>query len=204
MIEINLLPEALRVKKKRVLTLPNLPLIPIGIGIAVFLIIIHLILITGIQVKKMVFSSLNGKFSSLSDSSFSAEALEVKLKDVSSKVGIVENILNSRFHMAKKLNDLSDSVVSGIWLKDIEVKKEEVPFEKRDVKESLAIEGSSIISGAGADGFIGKFVNSLKENASFSADFDEIELSSVERAKIKGTEIMNFVIICHFKKGKGL
>lgn len=204
MIEINLLPEALRVKKKRALTLPRLPIIPIGIGIAVLLIIIQLVLMAGIQAKKMTSSSLNGKFSSLSDSSFSAEALEAKLNSVSSKVEVVEKVLNSRFHLAKKLNDLSDSVVSGIWLKDIEIKKENVPFEKGEVKEFLVIEGSSVISGAGADGFIGKFVNSLKENASFSADFDEIELSRVERAKIKGTEIMNFVIICHFKKGKGL
>jgi hypothetical protein len=54
------------------------------------------------------------------------------------------------------------------------------------------------------DGCIGPFVNALKDNQSFFSDFDEIELSKVERKKIKNTEIMDFVIICHFKKGRGL
>jgi mannitol/fructose-specific phosphotransferase system IIA component (Ntr-type) len=84
------------------------------------------------------------------------------------------------------------------------VKKGESGSEPGVLRETLVIEGSSIISGESAEGAIGKFVNSLKENGSFSSDFDDIELAKVERKKVQNTEIMNFIIICHFKRERGL
>lgn len=204
MIEINLLPEKLRVKKRQALALPSLPIIPIAIGVVSFLIALQLILIVWVQAKKMTFNSLSRKYSSVSSSNLQAMTLDSDLKEISSKVDAVDKLLNSRFQLAKKLNDLSDSVVSGIWLKSIDVKKGEAPNEPGVLKEVLVIEGSSIVSGEKADGFIGRFIDSLKDNASFSADFEEIELSKVERTKIKNTEVMDFIIICHFKSEKGL
>lgn len=204
MIEINLLPEKLRGKKKQPFELPALPIIPIVIGVVAFLVAVQLILIVLVQAKQTTFNSLNRKYSSISSSNLQAIALDNNLKEISFKVDAVDKLLNSRFQLARKLNDLSDSVVSGTWLKTIDIKKGEAPGEPGALREVFVIEGSSIVSGEKADGFIGRFIDSLKDNASFSADFEEIELSKVERTKIKNTEIMDFIIICHFKKGKGL
>ncbi len=204
MIEINLLPEKLRTKKRQPLALPAVPFIPIAIGAIGLLIALQALLIVWVQATQMTFNSLNRKYSSISSSNLQAIALDNNLKEISSKVEAVDKLLNSRFQLAKKLNDLSDSVVSGIWLKSIDIKKGEAPGEPGVLREVLVLEGSSIVSGEKADGFIGRFIDSLKDNASFSADFEEIELSKVERTKIKNTEVMDFIIICHFKKGRGL
>jgi len=204
MIEINLLPEKLRIKKRRPFALPALPFMPIAIGVVGLLIAFQVMLVVWVQAKQMTLNSLNRKYSSISSSNLKAIALDSNLKEISSKVDAVDKLLNSRFRLAKKLNDLSDSLVSGIWLKSIDIKKGEAPNEPGALREVLVVEGASIVSSETANGFIGKFVASLKENVSFSDDFEEIELSKVERSKIRKTEVMDFVIICHFKKGRGL
>ncbi len=204
MIEINLLPEKLRVKKKQALNFPTLPIIPIVIAVIGFLIAIQLLLAVLVQAKKVVFNSLSGKYSSISTSYLQATTLENDLKDLTYKIDTVEKLSGSRFKVAKKLNDLSDSLVPGVWLKSIDVDKEEAVAEPGALRETLVIEGSSIVSGEKEDGYIGKFVNSLKENASFSEDFSGIELTKVERKKIRNTEVLDFIVSCTFKKGRGL
>lgn len=204
MIEINLLPEKLRVKKKQSMEISALPFIPIAIAAAGLLIAVQLILIVWVQAKQVAFDSLSKKYSSISSSNLQAMTLDSNLKEISSKVEAVDKLLNSRFQLARKLNDLSDSVVSGIWLKSVDIKKGQAGNAPGALREALVIEGSSVVSGERADGYIGSFITSLKDNASFSEDFEEIELSKVERAKIRNTEIMDFVIIGHFKKGRGL
>ncbi len=204
MIEINLLPEKLRVSKKQALAFPALPVIPVVIGVVGFLIALQLILAVLVQVKKAVFNSLNGKYSSISTSHVQAAALENSLKDLSYKVDTVEKLSISRFKVSKKLNDLSDLTVPGVWLRSIDIRKGESPSEPGVLREALVIEGSSTVSGEKEDGFIGRFVNSLKEDLPFSEDFSEIELTRVERKKIKNTEVMDFIVICTFKTGKGL
>lgn len=204
MIEINLLPEKLRVKKKQALALPALPVIPIVIGVIGFLIVLQLILAVLVQAKKAVFNSLNGKYSSISASHVQAATLENDLKNLSYKIDTVEKLSASRFKVSKKLNDLSDLTVPGVWLRSIDIRKGESPSEPGVLREALVIEGSSTVSGEKEDGSIGRFVNSLKESAPFSEDFSEIELTRVERKKIRNTEVMDFIVICTFKKGKGL
>lgn len=204
MIEINLLPEKLRVKKKQALALPALPVIPIVIGVIGFLIALQLILAVLVQAKKAVFNSLNGKYSSISASHVQAATLENNLKNLSYKIDTVEKLSTSRFKVSKKLNDLSDLTVPGVWLRSIDIRKGESPSEPGVLREALVIEGSSTVSGEKEDGSIGRFVNSLKESAPFSEDFSEIELTRVERKKIRNTEVMDFIVICTFKKGKGL
>ncbi|OGX29746.1 MAG: hypothetical protein A3F87_03540 [Omnitrophica WOR_2 bacterium RIFCSPLOWO2_12_FULL_51_24] len=195
MIEINLLPPELRVKKKEPMKLPSLPIIPVAAGVVCLLIAIQVLLWLFIQVKSVSRDSLKKKIASIAASNKDAMTIDSSLREISSRVEVIGKLLNSRFDAAKKLNDLSDSMVSGIWLRSINVKVS---------KETLIIEGSNIVIGDSGEGSISKFVNSLKENESFSSDFDDIELAKVERRKVQNTEIMDFVIICHLKKGKEL
>lgn len=204
MIEIDLLPEKLRVKKKQALSLPSLPIIPIVIAVIGVLVAIQLLLVVLVQAKKVVFNSLNGKYSSISTSYLQATTLEKDLKDLTYKIDTVEKLSGSRFKVAKELNDLSDSLVPGVWLKSIDVKKEESAAEGGALREALVIVGSSIVSGEKEDGYIGKFVSSLKGNASFSEDFSAIEMVKMERKKIRNTEVLDFIVVCTFKKGRGL
>lgn len=204
MIEINLLPPNLRVKKKDPMKLPSLPIIPIAAGVVCLLFAIQVLLLFFIQVKSVSRDSLKKRIASIAASNKETMSIDSSLREISSKVEAIDKLSSSRFSVAKKLNDLSDSMVSGVWLRSIDVKKGESGSEPGVLRETLVLEGSNIVAGDSEEGSIGRFVNSLKENESFSSDFDDIELAKVERKKVQNTEIMNFVIICHFKKGRGL
>ncbi|MDD4879328.1 MAG: hypothetical protein PHR22_02590 [Candidatus Omnitrophica bacterium] len=204
MIEINLLPPHLRVRKKEPMKLPSLPVIPVAAGIVIFLFAIQVLLWIFIQVKTVSRDSLKKKAASIAASNKEAINIDNTLKDISSKVAIVDKLSGSRFGLAKMLNNISDSMTSGVWLRSIDIKKGESPAEPGILSEVLIIEGSSVIFGGTDEYTIGKFVNSLKENESFSSDFDNIEIAKEERRKVQNTEIMDFIVMCHFKKGKGL
>jgi Tfp pilus assembly protein PilN len=204
MIEINLLPPHLRVRRKEPMKLPSLPVIPIAAGIVAVLFAIQILLWFFIQVKSVSRDSLKKKIASIAATNKEAITIDNTLRDISVRVDIIDKLSGSRFNLARKLNDISDSLVSGAWLRSLSIKKNETPNEPGSLKETLVIEGSNIILGEAGEAAIGKFVNSLKENESFSSDFDEIELAKEERKKVQKTEIMDFIIICHFKKGKGL
>lgn len=201
MIEINLLPPNLRVKKKESMKLPSFPIIPIAAGAICLLIAIQVLLLFFIQIKSVSRDSLKKKITLLSASNKEAMVIDKSLKEISSKVEVADKLSNARFNVAKKLNDISDSMVSGVWLRNLDVKKGTAPGVSG---ETLVIEGSSLIIGGSAEGAIGKFVNSLKENASFVSDFDNIEIAKQELKKVENTEIMDFVVVCYFKKGRGL
>jgi len=204
MIEINLLPSNLRVKKKDSMSLPSFPIIPIAAGIIIVLVAIQILLWLFVQVKSISRDSLKKKIVSLATSNKEAMGIDSKIKEISSKLDIVDKLSGSRFNVSRKLNDLSDSMVSGVWLRKINIKREQPANEPGVTRELLVIEGSSVALGQSGEGAIGRFVNSLKDNKSFSSDFDDIELTKKELEKVQNTEIMDFVIICHFKKGKGL
>ena len=204
MIEINLLPPHLRVRKREPVKLPSLPIIPVVAGTVIFLFALQVLLWFFIQVKGVSRDSLKKKIASIAASNKEAITVDNTLKEISSKVDIIDKLSGSRFNLARKLNDISDSLVPGVWLRSLSVKKNETPNEPGSLKETLVIEGSNMISGEAGEAAIGKFVNSLKENESFSSDFDEIEIAKEERKKLQKAEIMDFIVICHFKKGKGL
>jgi len=207
MIEINLLPPNLRVKKKesaKLPSLPSLPIIPIAAGIVAFLVFLQVLLLFFIQTKAMCLDSIKKKITSISNSNKEVMDIDSRLKEISSKAEIIDKLAASRFCVARKLNELSDSMIQGVWLRNIDIRKSEPAGETGVSKELLLIEGSDIVLGDNKEGAIGKFVNSLKENESFASDFDNIEIAKEELKKVRDTEIMDFVIICHFKKGKGL
>jgi len=204
MIEINLLPPNLRVKKKESMKLPSFPIMPVAAGAICLLIAIQVLLLFFIQIKSVSRDSLKKKIALLSASNKEAMGIDNSLKEISSKVEVADRLLSARFNVAKKLNDISDSMVSGVWLRSLDVKKGQALNAPGGTGDTLVIEGSSIISGVSAEGAIGKFVNSLKENTSFVSDFDNIEIAKQELKKVENTEIMDFVIVCYFKKGRGL
>lgn len=203
MIEVNLLPVQMRSRKREQAGIPSLPIMPIAASIVAFLVLLQVLLFLMAQVKGATLSSLKKKNEKIKTANVEAVKLDESVKVLSSKVDVIDKLRSSRFNLAKKLNDLSDSLVPGVWLRSIDVKKGEATAEPGILKELLVIDGSSVVTD-GKEDAIGKYVNSLKDNTSFSGDFDEIELSKVERKKIKNTEILDFIIICHFKKGKGL
>lgn len=199
MIEIDLLPSELRKSKKASLEMEwlfnkRLPLFILA-GIAV----LHLFLqsITAINTRRL--SILEKKWQGMSAQKSEIDRLNRQLSRINREIPLIERLIKNRVLISEKLNRISDLIISGVWLHEIAVKEEKVKG-KVDSLQYLVIKGSAASRTQDEPALIGRFMQNLKDDFSFSADFAEIELGPIKKRQIRQTEIMDFILICLFKK----
>jgi Tfp pilus assembly protein PilN len=86
-----------------------------------------------------------------------------------------------QFHWARLLNDISDSVPKGVWLR-------EIIFEKG----SMSIYGSSVSKMKTEMVETGNFVASLKEKFSIQESFAGVDVDSIQRRENTAVSIADF------------
>lgn len=196
MIEINLLPSELRRKKERI-TLPR-EFYVIGMMILGFLIVLHAATGVMIKWKRYRVAKLSRRWTELAPVKKEIDIVKREIADLSQRVGGIDQLMVKRFLWSEKLNQLSDLIVPGIWLRELFLGSS---VQLKDSPPTLTLKGSVISLRGEEMAVVGKFMANLKQNKGWSFDFDNIELQSIQRREIKGTEIMDFVLICYFKEG---
>jgi len=227
MIEINLLPQEMRKKEPRFKSIDlgeidfkNLPLKNIAIVAAVVLIGLHLLLFVSGAYSKSKITDFTKKYSSIEAQNKDALSLKEQVDLIHRKVAAIDELMVKRFAWSKKLNDLSDSVTPGIWIASLEYNeklsersiqliqkstggKDKAPAPKKSTEKmmlkNLIISGYASSMGEQGTSLIGKFIQNLKDNPGFYADFYEIELGSIRAEKIKDQEVMSFKLTCMFR-----
>lgn len=226
MIEINLLPEELKKRRRAApkidvanISLESIPVIKIALVVAGIFIAIQIVVFGFGILGGIVFRSLEKSYKEILPEKQYAEHLSFAVSKMSKKVSAIDELMVRRFSWTKKLNDLSDSVTAGIWLTQLEYDERltEKPKtaavntsqnkggeEKKTASEKvlgryLVISGASQSMGEEGTALIGRFIKNLKENMSFYSDFSDIELGSIKREQVSGQEIMTFKITCLFK-----
>lgn len=223
MIEINLLPEEFKKKESKFRKADlskfdprNFPVIKIiFFGIAAFMAVHMLLFVMGSYAKSSI-GSLRKKYETILPKKKEADMLKSQREAVNKKVGVIDELMVRRFGWSKKLNDLSDSVTPGIWIRDLSYDERAVlPPGSKGGRVSPKIAGPNhelkylIISGyassMGEQGasVVGKFMKSLKDNQDFYSDFRDIQLGSIRQDKVEDQEVMNFTITCLFKGQDG-
>jgi len=217
MIEINLLPEDLRKKESSLkkidiasVILSNLSFAKFAVIVCAVLIAMHSILFVVGLAGKAKLSSLTKQSGLLGDKEKEALALKLNADVINRKKTAIDELMVKSFDWAKKLNDLSDSMTTGIWLSDLtyDEKVTEItggmagPADGKRVMKYMVISGYASSRGEEGTASIGKFIKSLKNNAGFYGDFSDIELGSIRRDKIEGQDVMNFKITCLFEEAK--
>ena len=184
MIEINLLPEELRRKER--LKLPKEFYI-IALSILSFLIILHATTGVMIKWKRYRVVKLTRRWTELTPLKKEIDIVKQELADLNQRVGGIDQLMIKRFLWSGKLNQLSDLIAPGIWLRELSL----MPHVKsKDLPPTLTLKGSVISRHGEETAVVGKFMANLKNNKGFSGDFDKIELKSIQRRKIKDAEIM--------------
>ena len=224
MIEINLLPE--EAKKKRsapkidtsMINLSSLPIINIAMMAVGALLAIQLaLLITGV-ISGIAFNSMNRKYRDILPKKNETRQLKARVDTTNKKVTAIDELMVKRFSWEKKLNALSDSMIPGIWLTELQYDEKLTDATKpanTDLAQMRGGEGkrapektlsrylilSGAASGMGEEGtaLIGRFIKSLKDDTAFYSDFSDIELGTIKREKMGDQEIMTFKITCFFK-----
>lgn len=222
MIKLNLLPKELRTLQNRKLSfdiysiIRDVNLIPVIIGILLFLVLIHGILAWAVISKKADLKKLSLEYAALFPSQQKARVLKAQVLALDDKISVIETLSEGGIFWPKKLQNLSNAMVDGVWLNLLYLKLQTdrddsvvpvtgTPVSKQgDIiqRQVLVLEGSAVASnGVDETAMVGMFIKSLKEQDGFFDDFEDIKLFSIERESIGNIEIMNFVINCYFKKG---
>lgn len=226
MIEINLLPEELKKRKRaapkresHAIKMERLPMVKIVVIAVIAIIAIHIVVFGFGIFAGGNFNKLERDYKELMPEKRGAERLKDHVQKMSSKVAAIDELMVKRFSWAKKLNELSDSITPGIWLTELNYDERVVERPKdvsantskgRPAKEGVAgmekvMERYLVISGAASSAteegtaLIGRFMKSLKENPLFYSDFSDIELGNIKREKVDNQEVMSFKITCFFK-----
>ncbi|MCX5680308.1 MAG: hypothetical protein NTZ95_06650 [Candidatus Omnitrophica bacterium] len=227
MIEINLLPQEMKKKEPRFkfidlsdVDFKNLPLKSIAIISAGVLIVLHLLLFATGAYSKSKANTFTRKYDSLVSQNKEALGLKEQVDLIHKKVAAIDELMVKRFGWARKLNDLSDSITPGIWLSSLEYDEKQgersiqplsKPTNGKDngsapkqstekvTSKYLIISGYASSMGEQGTALIGKFIQSLKDNPGFYADFYEIELASIKAERIQDQEVMSFKLTCMFR-----
>lgn len=224
MLEINLLPEELRksrraapkieIKNVNIEKLPlfNIVMIAAGIFVAVQVAVFGIGLLGNAALH-----SLERKYKDILPAKTEADKLNAQASVMSNKVKAIDELMVKRFSWAKKLGSLNDALTPGIWLTQLEYDEKLVerpragaaaqkakesqgkPAMEKVLERYLIISGAASSMGEEGTALIGRFIKSLKENASFYSDFNDIELGNIKREQVAGQEVMNFKITCLFK-----
>ena len=185
MIEINLLPEELKVKTKRLgkVSIESkyfLYLIPLVFAV---LILAHICLAAVGIVKSLQFSQLNNKWKKLQPQRELLNNLKKEYDVVASNAELIQELNSRRLNWSEKLNRLSQDLPSGIWFNEILVSRQDFVLKASVVslqKEEM--------------GLINKFMDSLKNDTRFLIDFNKLELGLVQKKSVGGYDVVDFIL----------
>jgi len=189
MIQINLLPEELKVKAKKftfdLQTKQIINYIFIFFGI---LIIIHFYLFGLFLFKNLQLKILNNKWTNLGPQRKIWEEFDKQKQAINEDIQFLQRISQKRINWGQKLNRLSLDLTSGIWFREINLNAKKLTL----YGSILSLEKKEMF-------LIDKFIDALKKDTDFFKDFERIELSSVQTRVVGGYEITDFVLVISLK-----
>ena len=217
MIELNLLPEEQR-KKKRKIELPEIPLVPAALGLVGALVIIQVFLVALIVISNIRLSALDKTWEALAPKKVEFDKIKVKTSNLSKKAQAIESLIKNRLNWAPLLNEISNSLTPNVWLTELAYsekiesrqaksaggpanrKKKKKMAKVANVKvQTLTLSGFASVKGGKATDYITRFVTSLRKNKALSVYFSEIDHGPIRKAAVSGQEVMSFTVICSFK-----
>ena len=195
MIEINLLPEGLRKKRKKI-ELPEIPIIPITIGIVGIMVAVQIVLGGALVLCRREIGILDKKWQDLAPRKAEIDRTKKNISLAEKKTQTIEYLMSERLSWARLLNEISDSMTSNVWLNELDYTEK---IDKSILERVLAISGSSAGKDEEATAHIARFIRALKENENFFRDFNDIELVSIKKGSVSGQDVMDFTLACKFK-----
>ncbi len=192
MIEINLLPKELQ--KKKGPDLLGSPILPLAGGIVIVLFVLSFSLVTMGHHYQARFKRLTKELQDKTPSKNEAVRLRAEIKRFESKKKVIDQLAKGRFFWAEKLNLISDLIPMGIWLSDLS-------FDEAKEGGLLRLDGMAVsYKDREIINLVTLFMENLKQNEDFYEDFKTIELGPIRRIKSENVDVMQFSIICQFKK----
>lgn len=185
MIEINLLPQELKkILKKQVTSDRKIKRI-FYIAVLVFgiLIFIHIILLNIAIMKKIQFATLNNKWQQRKLDWQAVENFKKGIQGTGEDAQIIPQLMNKRMLWAKKINQLSLNLPSGVWFNEITITPKGFILKASVV--SLQKEDMNLVN---------QFIDNIKKDTEFFKDFQNLELNYVQGRTVGGYDVTDFTI----------
>lgn len=183
MIKINLLPQDLQLKYRRVKidSKSLLCLIPLGFCI---LIITHIYLGVINIAGNYQFDALNNKWKKLEPQRKLIESISKEYNLLSQDAKLIQEFTKQRISWAQNLNLLSIKLPAGVWFNEILVSNKE-----------FILKGSVVSLVKQELNLINKFLSNLKDDNNFFKNFDKLELGPLQTRTIGGYDIIDFTLV---------
>jgi len=191
MIEINLLPGELKVQKKQnpPAAAPDLRrflyIIP---AIIALIIILHIYLAVLTIGRNNLLQALSKKWEAAAPQRKELEDFNKKYAEMSEDIEAIRGLGEKRIEWAQKLDRLSADLPAGIWFRALVLKPGQ-----------FSLEGSVISLQKEEMNRVKEFIENLKQDGYFFKEFDNLELSSVERRALGSYDIIDFVLSAKVK-----
>ncbi|QAT17236.1 hypothetical protein BU251_05590 [Candidatus Velamenicoccus archaeovorus] len=185
MITINLLPRQLR-KTENKAVVPYKVYLLLGVT---GLVLLHLLLFGVAAMKKIQVIALHGSINKIAVSAKEAAKTKSEIKELETRTNTLKGVLSRRVSFTELLSGLSDAVPRGLWIDRFSLSG-----------HSLIIQGTVISLTQNEMTIIGRFLQNLKSNKTFSTAFPRLELGSVQRRSIKTYDVVDYVLNGEMKK----
>jgi Tfp pilus assembly protein PilN len=189
MIDINLVPEDLRKKKKSRSLLKGfrIPLeVVIGSagGLFLILVLVHIILLFTITAKLGKKNVLLQEEKEIGPAKNKVEGVITDLRSLQARRSSLKEVMGEgTIQWARKFNNISDALIQGVWIKKISFNE-----------EALFIKGSAISKQGREMVGVHNFASALKNHAEFMDGFKDFSLGAIQMRKIKDIDIADFLI----------
>ena len=196
MIEINLVPEHLRKKRKSQgltggdVKLPKETLIGLGGGVVALLLVLHILFQVFITTRFVQHRNYKSELDKIMPEKIKVDKILQELKALQAKAKNMDKITEgSNIVWSEKMQGISDNLTRGAWLNRITLEN-----------NALFIHGSSVSKDKAEMINVHKFTSSLKESEDFMKDFSNIELELIKSRKINVTQTADFIIKADLKE----
>jgi Tfp pilus assembly protein PilN len=186
MIEINLLPEAQRIRpssNKQGAAVDPALLAKAALLVFITLLFVNICLAAALFVKNLQFTGLNSKWEKLGPQRKIVDDFNNENSVLTQEGRVIESLIQQRINWPEKLNILSFKLPSGIWFTRLSVSQKEFTLLASVI--SLQKQEMNLIK---------KFMDTLQSESSFTKNIEKLQLNSVEKNIIGGYEVANFTI----------
>lgn len=193
MVKVNLLPHDLGGVKKSSTVSGNLQKVPAFLLLIGFiLLLVSIILWIESTYRKKNLETAIKEYKTAWELSVKIEDLKKEQKSLNSESSFLEGYLKRDFLWSEKLKQLSVLIPKEVWLKKLSLEKRQV---KNAALNLFTLKGGLIPNENSTPlGTISLFVNRLKADKFFAADFENPVLSDFHSEVYKNTEITAFII----------
>lgn len=206
MIRINLIPVELKKDQKPKASfefgIPELGprLLKPALYLLSVLIGLHFLLALSILAKSVSLRTLNYKWQRLQPDRAEVERVNSEIANIEKTAFPIRQLIEKRVLWAKELNQLSDSMSTGVWLTKLFIETQIKDAKKGEYARILNLEGCAASLYGDETALVAKFVKALQADKEFFKYFSDLKLGPMEKGTLESIPVMNFKVFCFFKK----